>query len=42
MQTVQRTKQGGSGTMSLAWKYIKECGYSDRFMQKLETKAHWP
>ena len=33
--------QGGSRTTSLAWKYIKVCGYSDRFA-KTWTKGHWP
>ena len=34
-------RQGGSGTTSLAWKYIKVCGYSDLFA-KTWTKGHWP
>ena len=33
--------QGGSRTTSFAWKYIKVCGYSDRFC-KTWTKGHWP
>ena len=37
----QQEKQGGSGTTSLAWKYIKVCGYSDLFA-KTWTKGHWP
>ena len=35
------SKQGGSGTTSLAWTYIKVCGYSDCFC-KTWTKGHWP
>ena len=38
-------KQGGSGTMSLAWKYIKVCGYSDRFCKNLNQRSltpRWP
>ena len=39
------TKQGGSRTTSLAWKYIKECGYSDRFCKNLNQRSltpRWP
>ena len=38
-------KQGGSGTTSLAWKYIKVCGYSDRFCKNLNQRSltpSWP
>ena len=38
-------KQGGSGTTSLAWKYIKLCGYSDRFCKNLNQRSltpRWP
>ena len=32
-------KTSGSGTTSLAWTYMKVCGYSDSFLQKLEPKV---
>ena len=37
--------QGGSGTTSLAWKYIKVCGYSDYFCKNLNQRSltpRWP
>ena len=37
----QLAQQGGFWTTSLAWEYIKVCGYSDRFW-KTWTKGHWP
>ena len=38
-------KQGGSRTTSLTWKYIKVCGYSDRFCKNLNQRSltpRWP
>ena len=38
-------KQGGSGTTSLAWTYIKVYEYSDRFCKNLNQRSltpRWP
>ena len=38
-------KQGGSRTTSLAWKYVKVCGYSDCFYKNLNQRSltpRWP
>ena len=38
-------RQGGSRTTTLAWKYIKVCGYSDRFCKNLNQRSltpRWP
>ena len=34
----QLAQQGGSWTTSLAWEYIKVCGYSDRFCKNLNQR----
>ena len=44
-QIVHVIQQGGSRTTSVAWEYIKVCGYSDRFCKNLNQRSltpRWP
>ena len=41
----KNVRKGGSGTTSLAWTYIKVCGYSDCFCKNLNQRSltpRWP